>query len=150
MASVQKHAGDSLFVKDKFVAEEVRAIGFDFDAVVISSSQLGRCLDKNTLVELESGNEQITLEQLQVGQWIKSNEGPVQVLAKTPIQPKKCFKVTLEDGSFLIMSEDHKMPVFNVETGIICEKTLKNGLQVGDTLNTDISPKLSARNENTS
>ena len=138
MASVQKHAGDSLFVKDKFVAEEVRAIGFDFDAVVISSSQLGRCLDKNTLVELESGNEQITLEQLQVGQWIKSNDGHVQVLAKTPIQPKKCFKVTLEDESFLIMSEDHKMPIFwGNSVPFYGEKTIKTGLSIGDLLKTN-------------
>lgn len=42
MASVQKHGGDNMFTKDKFVAEEVRAIGFDFDCLMISASQLGR------------------------------------------------------------------------------------------------------------
>jgi len=42
MASVQKHGGDNMFTKDKFVTEEVRAIGFDFDCLMISASQLGR------------------------------------------------------------------------------------------------------------
>lgn len=33
---------DNLFVKDKYVTEEVRGLGFDFDAMIISASQLGR------------------------------------------------------------------------------------------------------------
>ena len=33
---------ENLFVKDKYVTEEVRALGFDFDAIMISASQLGR------------------------------------------------------------------------------------------------------------
>ena len=33
---------DNLFVKDKYVTEEVRSLGFDYDAIVISASQLGR------------------------------------------------------------------------------------------------------------
>ncbi len=42
MASVMKHSGDNMFTKDKYVTEEVRAIGFDFDCLMISASQLGR------------------------------------------------------------------------------------------------------------
>lgn len=42
MASIQKHGGDNMFTKDKFVTEEVRGIGFDFDCLMISASQLGR------------------------------------------------------------------------------------------------------------
>ena len=33
---------DNLFIKDKYVAEEARALGHDFDCLVISASQLGR------------------------------------------------------------------------------------------------------------
>lgn len=42
MSSVQKHDGSNMFTKDKLVTEEVRAIGFDFDCLMISASQLGR------------------------------------------------------------------------------------------------------------
>jgi hypothetical protein len=41
-ASVQKTSGDNMFTKDKYVTEEIRAIGFDFDCLMISASQLGR------------------------------------------------------------------------------------------------------------
>jgi len=41
-ASVQKHDGGNMFTKDKYVTEEIRAIGFDFDCLMISASQLGR------------------------------------------------------------------------------------------------------------
>lgn len=33
---------DNLFIKDKYVTEEVRSLGFDFDCMMISASQLGR------------------------------------------------------------------------------------------------------------
>lgn len=33
---------DNLFVKDKYVTEEVRSLGFDFDCIILTASQLGR------------------------------------------------------------------------------------------------------------
>jgi len=42
MAADQKGAGDSMFLKDKYVSEEFRAIGFDHNAIMISGSQLGK------------------------------------------------------------------------------------------------------------
>lgn len=42
MEPVRRGAGESMFLKDKFVSEEVRAIGFDYDCIMISASQLGK------------------------------------------------------------------------------------------------------------
>jgi archaellum biogenesis ATPase FlaH len=42
MGTTHTIASDNLFVKDKFVTEEVRSLGLDFDAIMISASQLGR------------------------------------------------------------------------------------------------------------
>ena len=42
MGTTQKIAMDNLFVKDKFVTEEVRSLGYDFNAIMLSASQLGR------------------------------------------------------------------------------------------------------------
>lgn len=42
MGSTHNIASDNLFIKDKFVTEEVRSLGLDFNAIMISSSQLGR------------------------------------------------------------------------------------------------------------
>jgi replicative DNA helicase len=42
MGTTMKISYDNLFVKDKYVTEEVRSLGYDFDAIIISASQLGR------------------------------------------------------------------------------------------------------------
>lgn len=42
MAPIQKIAADNLFGKDKYLSEEVRAIGFDFNCAIASASQMGR------------------------------------------------------------------------------------------------------------
>lgn len=42
MDAARKGAGDSMFLKDKYVSEEVRAIGHDRNAIMISGSQLGK------------------------------------------------------------------------------------------------------------
>jgi replicative DNA helicase len=39
---ISKIDAGNMFLKDKYVAEEIRALGMDFDAIVISASQLGR------------------------------------------------------------------------------------------------------------
>lgn len=33
---------DNLFIKDKYVTEEIRSLGFDYDCIMISAAQLGR------------------------------------------------------------------------------------------------------------
>lgn len=42
MGTTHSVSHDNLFIKDKFVTEEVRSLGFDFNAIMISASQLGR------------------------------------------------------------------------------------------------------------
>jgi KaiC/GvpD/RAD55 family RecA-like ATPase len=42
MGTTMSISMDNLFVKDKYVTEEVRSLGYDFDAIMISASQLGR------------------------------------------------------------------------------------------------------------
>lgn len=59
MASVQKQGGDNMFTKDKFVSEEVRAIGFDFDCLMISASQLGRGSHEAIREEKKLGQDHI-------------------------------------------------------------------------------------------
>lgn len=42
MASNHNISPENLFVKDKFVAEELRSIGNDFNSIIITASQMGR------------------------------------------------------------------------------------------------------------
>jgi replicative DNA helicase len=59
MSSIQKHDGSNMFTKDKFVTEEVRAIGFDFDCLMISASQLGRGAITATREQKDIGQDHI-------------------------------------------------------------------------------------------
>lgn len=60
MAPVQRGYGDSMFLKDKFVSEEIRAIGHDFKCIVISGSQLEKGATKliNDGEKMHQGNVQ--------------------------------------------------------------------------------------------
>lgn len=42
LASVQTGHSGNMFLKDQFVSQEVRAIGFDYNCIMISASQLGK------------------------------------------------------------------------------------------------------------
>ena len=66
MAPNGKGYGDSIFLKEKHIAEEVRAIGFDFDCVMISASQL----EKHATEKINNG-EKISQSSIQ-GRFIKN------------------------------------------------------------------------------
>lgn len=127
MASVQKHDGGNMFTKDKYTTEEVRAIGFDFDCLMISASQLGRCLSLISRIAMIDGSTK-SLAQLQVGDVLLGRTEPVVVVAKTTPQNKKAFRITLEDGSTVICSAQHRFPS---SRGVI---SITDGLAVGDQL----------------
>lgn len=53
MGTTQRSFGDNLFLKDKFVAEEFRAIGFDYNSIQISASQL----EKHATEKINNGEK---------------------------------------------------------------------------------------------
>lgn len=53
MQSVQKGHGDNMFLKDKYVSEEIRAIGFDEDCIMGSASQL----EKGATEKINNGDK---------------------------------------------------------------------------------------------
>ena len=62
MGTTMKISYDNLFVKDKYVTEEVRSLGFDFDAIILSASQLGRAAieaDKLNQAHIQGGISKI-------------------------------------------------------------------------------------------
>lgn len=42
MGTTHSISADNLFIKDKYVTEEIRSLGFDYDCAMISAAQLGR------------------------------------------------------------------------------------------------------------
>ena len=61
---------DNLFTKDKYVTEEVRSLGLDYDAIILSASQLGRSAleaEKLTQANIQGGMSKINTSDYTVG-----------------------------------------------------------------------------------
>jgi len=51
MGTTMSVSHDNLFIKDKYVTEEVRSLGFDYDCVMVSASQLGKHAAKSETLD---------------------------------------------------------------------------------------------------
>jgi archaellum biogenesis ATPase FlaH len=70
MGTTMQISYDNLFVKDKYVTEEVRSLGYDFDAVILSASQLGRAaIEADTLKQshIQGGISKINTSDYTIG-----------------------------------------------------------------------------------
>lgn len=62
MGTTHSISSDNLFIKDKYVTEEVRSLGYDFDCIMVSASQLGRAAieaDKLSQAHIQGGISKI-------------------------------------------------------------------------------------------
>jgi hypothetical protein len=131
MPNNAKISAENLFVKDKYVSEELRNFAMERKILMATASQLGRCLALDTKV-ISNGKE-IEINDVQIGDWLESNEGPVQVYEKLPITRQGVYKITTRSGKEIVCSENHMFPV----SGNL--KTIKGGLAVGDKLTIKIN-----------
>lgn len=128
--SVKVNPNDQ-FIKDKYVSEELRNLAKEMGIIMVTASQLNRCLALDTKV-ISNGKE-IEINDVNVGDWLESNEGPVQVYEKLPITTQPVYKIKTKSGKEIICSENHKFPV----DGKLL--TIKTGLKEGDKLRTVIN-----------
>jgi replicative DNA helicase len=133
----------------KEIAEELRALGLEFNCPIMSVSQLNRegsddiqlssidivhiseCLDPNTIVLKWNGKyyNNYRLSNLKKNDIIKGSVGPVNVVKVFEQKEKIMYRIKTKNGKEIICSEDHKFPT---NTGI---KSIKTNLKVGDKLN---------------
>jgi archaellum biogenesis ATPase FlaH len=126
MPNGKKISAENLFIKDKYVSEELRNLAMEKQLVLITAAQLNRCLSLDTLVEV-NGNK-ITIDKVQVGDYLTSNAGPVEVLEVLPITKRPVFEITTKSGKKIKCSAQHKFPT---KDGL---KTIETGLMAFDTL----------------
>jgi archaellum biogenesis ATPase FlaH len=116
----------NLFIKDKFVTEELRGLAVERNMIVQTASQLGRCLTLDTTV-VRNG-EKIRIDQLKVGDYIENESGPVKVTEILPIIKQGVFEIKTKSDKSIKASAKHMFPT---KHGL---KTLESGLAVGDLL----------------
>lgn len=121
-----KVSPNDLFVKDKYVSEELRNLAKELNILLITASQLNRCLTLDTIVEVNGAP--VRIDTLKVGDYLTSNEGPVRVTEVLPVTKQPVFEITLKSGKKIKCSANHKFPTIG---GL---KTIGTGLKVGDKL----------------
>lgn len=122
----KKISAENLFVKDKYVTEELRNLAVELNMVTVSASQLNRCLSPDTLVEID-GVGMIEIKEVAVGDKILSETGYNTILDKWT-NKQHVYKIKTASGKEIICSANHRFPV---ENGI---NSIEHGLTIGDHL----------------
>lgn len=118
--------GSNSYERIKYVCEQVRAMSYIFECPFISATQIGRCIDVESLVLSENGEKKIG--DVVVGDKILGSEGFVEIRHVYPRERKGCYKIKTKSGREIICSPNHIFPTLD---GM---KTIENGLCVGDKL----------------
>lgn len=148
MKPSSKSKTDNMYSDVKTIAEELRALSFEFRVPVISVSQLNRegmridfdsidftyiaeCLSLDTNVLLWDGKTYINEKICNIKQndIIKGSDGNVMVKRVFDKKYKKMYKIKTKSGKEIICSAEHKFPTAG---GL---KNIEKGLKVGDFLN---------------
>lgn len=111
----------------KEIAEQLRALAFEYNLPIISATQLQRCLSVDTNVSMSDGTYK-KISELKIGDLIKGEKTNVEVRYVYPIEKKKCYKIKTKSGKRVICSKEHLFPT---ATGF---KSIETGLTIGNIL----------------
>lgn len=123
----QKISAENLFVKDKYVSEELRNLAMELNTIFVTASQLNRCLTLDTEVEVK-GKGTIQIKNIAEGDLILSDSGYNKVTNVFPITKQKVYQVKTKSGKTIRCSAEHIFPTADGE------KKISTGLSVGDIL----------------
>lgn len=125
-----KVSPNDLFVKDKYVSEELRNLSKELGVLMITASQLNRCLSLDTQVCVNGEDKEI--RHVEIGDQLDSNGSPVTVTEILPITTQAVYKIKTKSGKEIICSSKHLFPT---ENGL---RNIENGLSAGEKLYTRI------------
>lgn len=121
-----KVSPSDLFVKDKYVSEELRNLAKEFNVLHVTASQLNRCLTLDT--EVIANGVSTLIKDVKIGDKLLSHHSDVTVTEILPITRQSVYKIKTKSGKEIICSANHKFPTLN---GI---KTINDGLKPGEKL----------------
>lgn len=123
-----KVSPNDLFVKDKYVSEELRNLAKEFNVLMITASQLNRCLTLDT--QVVANGKLCKISDVVIGDSLKSNEGDVTVTEILPVTTQSVYRIKTRNGKTVECSANHLFPT---SRGL---RSIHNGLAVGDKLYT--------------
>jgi archaellum biogenesis ATPase FlaH len=119
-----KVSPNDLFVKDKYVSEELRNLAKEFNILMVTASQLNRCLTLDTQISINGVLSPIA--NVKVGDELSSDQGPVTVTEVLPISLQPVYRIKTKSGKEIKCSARHLFPT---KDGI---RNIENGLSVGE------------------
>jgi hypothetical protein len=122
-----KISPSDLFVKDKYVSEELRNLAMELNTVFVTASQLNRCLTLDTEVEIKDKGR-VKISDVEVNDLILTNTGYNTVVNKFPVTKQKVYQIKTRSGKIIRCSAEHIFPTAGGE------KKISTGLSVGDIL----------------
>lgn len=125
-----KVSPSDLFVKDKYVSEEIRNLAKELQVLLVTASQLNRCLTLDTIVTANGRSTMI--RDVKVGDSLASNDGDVKVIEVLPVTKQSVYRIRTKSGKTITCSAKHLFPTKN---GL---RNIENGLSIGDRLHTDV------------
>lgn len=125
----KKISAENLFIKDKFVSEELRNLASENKCLLLTAAQLNRCLDVNSEVEVY-GQGLIKLKDVKVGDKVLGRDGYNTVVNKTKPALQPVYRITTASGKTLVVTGNHVFPTANGELSI------DSGLREGTILKT--------------
>ena len=103
---------ENTYMKIKQIAEDLRGMAVRRDYLVVSATQVNRCLAKDSIL-LSKNKGNIKIEDVEIGDEILSHKGYVKVINKSEREIKKGLKIKTESGKEIIVSRNHRFPVGN-------------------------------------
>lgn len=120
--SVDQNASELAIIKS------FEAMASDLDIPCWTAIQTNRCLDLNTMVEIESKGI-IKLKDVELNDKILTNDGFKLITKIFPIEKQKRYKIKLKSGKEIICSYNHQFPT--IDNNLL---SIKEGLKVGHKL----------------
>lgn len=122
-----KISAENLFIKDKYVSEELRNLAMELNTIFVTASQLNRCLTLDTQVEVKDKGK-IQIKDINKGDLILTDSGYNTVVNVFPVTKQKVYQIKTKSGKTIQCSAEH---IFPTGAG---EKKINTGLSVGDVL----------------
>ena len=122
-----KVSPNDLFVKDKYVSEELRNLAKELGVLFVTASQLNRCLTLDTQVEVKDKGK-LAIQDIAEGDMLLTDSGYNTVVNKFPKTKQKVYQIKTKSGKTIRCSEEHVFPTGDGE------KKISTGLSVGDVL----------------
>lgn len=127
MPAAKKIDPSNLFIKDKFVSEELRNLAVELDVICVSAVQMNRCLSLDTKVNIKDIGF-IDIQDVKINDMIESNTGYNRIMNIFPKSTQPVYKIRTKSGKEIICSANHVFPTNNGE------KNINMNLKVGDKL----------------